>query len=169
MQTNRDAPHPIRSLEPRPLLQPGAEYLVSFVMDATEIRWYSLKRNLDIDTHETVDLQAALEIVERYWDQCGALFPSPEEGLAATLFGFNRGSSASIEFCIKDPTFILCTLRLVDPEASWLRNFLHGPLRHDMELRSREELLYYVEIFFNTSPCELKRHMEEANPSHPQP
>jgi hypothetical protein len=52
--------------------------------------WYSTNRDLSAEARGVVDVEAAIGIVGRYFDDLRSHYDSGEEALAATMFGLSR-------------------------------------------------------------------------------
>ena len=129
-------------------------------MNNSDIRWYSINTKLAVEEHEPIELDEALKIVDRYLARGSEKFKGAEEAIAATMFGFSRSKSESIEICINGPAQISYKFEMSDPKASWFRKMFQGVFQHEEELDSREELIQKVEGFFTTPAEEIKRQLE---------
>jgi len=115
---------------------------------------------LAVEEHEPIDLDEALNLVDRYLARGAEKYESGEQAISETLFGFSRSRYEFIEICVNGPGDISYRLELSDPNASWFSRMLKGIFQHEEELHSREELFQKVEEFFTTPVQEIKRRLE---------
>ena len=115
---------------------------------------------LAVEEHDPIGLDEALKIVDRYLARGSEKFQSAEEAIAATMFGFSRSKSDSIQICVNGPAQISYKFEVADTAASWFSKLLKGVFRREVELHSREELVQKVEEFFTTPVLEIKRQLE---------
>jgi hypothetical protein len=124
------------------------------------IRWYSMNRNQTVDEHESVGLDEALRIVDRYLARAGDQFKSAEEAISETMFGFCRSNSEFIEICMNGPAQIWYKFEVPNSNASWFRKLFKGAFQHEEKLHSREELVQKVAEFFTTPTQEIMQRLQ---------
>ena len=120
-----------------------------------------MNRDLKPEEHESIDLNQALQLIDRYLARAGEKFDTGEEALAATMFGFSRSPSEFIEICVNGPTQISYKFEVSRPEEPWYRKLFSGVFRYEQELHSREELIEKIREFFTTPSPEIKRRLEK--------
>jgi len=129
-------------------------------MNDSGVNWYSINLKTKVEQHETISLDEAIKIVDRYWAHGSETFKSVEEGIAACIFGFSRSKSEFIEFGILGPAQASYKFEVSDPGASWFRKMFGGCFQYNEELHSREEMVQKVEEFFTTPIEEIKRRLQ---------
>lgn len=118
--------------------------------------WYSTNRDLSAEDRGVVDVEAAIGIVRRYFDDLRSHYGSGEEALAATMFGFSRSESDFIELCIHTPTHV--ALRVEPPPSSSAGLFkrLFRAKTGEIKLSSRAETEQRVREYFQETPANFR-------------
>lgn len=111
-----------------------------------KIAWYSISPDLEVESHEPVSYDRAVEIIDDYLARWVEAFKGGEEAVAATAFGFSWSESEFIEICVNGPAEFAFSSE--SPEETWLGKLLRGIAHRDEVLHSREELLEKVSAFF---------------------
>lgn len=111
-----------------------------------KIAWYSISQDLEVETHEPVSYDRAVEIIDGYLARGMEAYKGGEEAIAATAFGFSCSESEFIEICVNGPSEFAFSAE--SPEETWLGKLLRGIAHRDEVLHSREELLARVNDFF---------------------
>ena len=129
----------------------------------SSIGWYSTKRDLSPEDHGAVDVEAAVDIVRRYFGNLKMLYESGEEALAATMFGFSRSESDFIELCVHTTTHV--DLRVEPPVRSSGGVFrrLLRPKAGDIKLGSQGETEQCVREYFQETPENFRLRLAARN------
>ena len=114
------------------------------------VSWYTTALDLSIRERGTIELPAALRIVDEYFDRLKPSYASGEEALSETTFGFSRAEDDFIEICLHGPTQISLNAEL--PASGGFIARLRGPSRKQLSLNSREALKRHVSGYFTLSP-----------------
>jgi hypothetical protein len=107
------------------------------------LSWYSINTKLETQSHTLPDAASAVGVAQKYYACARAQWPSAEECVAGTMFGFKNGSGASIEFCIIDAGKISCRFEGPDRRKSartWLGRLRASGRRYRRTLRSCAEM-----------------------------
>ena len=134
-------------------------------MKAADINWYSLNLGQKVVEHESVDLDRAIGIADEYLARGSEKFKSDKEAFAATMFGFSKSKSDFVEICVNGPKEISYKFEYSDPDASWLQRLRNGTFRHELELRSRNELIQKITEFYTHSSQQTVRRLKVV-PTH---
>lgn len=112
--------------------------------------WCSMNQRLVTEEHAPVNLQEALQIADRYWEPAVENFPTREQALSATIFGFGWKNNF-MEICIKGPTQISCTLETL---KTWPWK---GTLEQEEQLHDRDTMRQRIQELYTCPPEELRR------------
>ena len=121
------------------------------------MRWYSTARDLSTRERGPIELPAALEVVDGYFDRLKARYPSGEEAVAETTFGFCRSDADFIEICVNAPNAI--TLRVELPPGKGLLARLRGAMHTELTLDSSESLKRCVAAYFTLGGDEFSAYL----------
>ena len=130
---------------------------------ASGIAWYSTNRDLSTEDRGAVDVEAAMDIVRRYFGNLKTHYDSGEEALAATMFGFSRSESDYIELCIHTTTHV--ALRVEPPPRSSggvFRRLLRAKAG-DIKLGSQGETEQCVREYFQETPESFRLRLAAAH------
>ena len=114
------------------------------------IRWYALNADLQTVEHESLDLDGAYAIIDRYFARLQSHYKTGEEALAETMFGFVRTDESYMQICLHSPDAIDVEYDFSLVKNPLLRLFA-GRRQRDERLTSREELRGRTRLFFSHS------------------
>jgi hypothetical protein len=118
--------------------------------------WYSIDQNLTTQEHVQVSLEEALAIVRRYFADVQPSYPSGEEALARTMFGFSRSNNEFVEIGVNGPTEASVKVELPLQGVSWFRRLLGGGVFQHEETVSSQGVEERVRQFFTLSTDDLR-------------
>ncbi|WP_395748249.1 hypothetical protein [Prosthecobacter sp.] len=122
----------------------------------SHLPWYSMNGDLSTQEHERVACAEAMQIAEGYWSRAEERHESEREAMAANTFGFGW-EGQFIEFNIKAPDRISCTVATMRPYVPWfLRRWMGKKIREE-ELPGRDMMMAKIEKFFRSVAAERRR------------
>jgi len=121
----------------------------------TAIIWYSIDRTLKVESHEPVDLNGAVKIIDQYLSNYKLKYDSGEDALAASMFGFSRGDNDFIEICINGLNLISVEIELPSVKSNSILNIFKNNYKYIETLDSTYELQKRTHQYFTLSPKEL--------------
>jgi len=130
-------------------------------MSRSYVRWYSMNEKEEIKEHDRLNLEEALEIVDRYLARAAGKRKPDDDGDDGNLFGFFRDKTDFIEIVAFKPNQISYRFEMLDTEASWFRKLFTKVFQFEEMLDSRKALVKKVEEFFTTSVEEIKRRLKK--------
>ncbi len=121
------------------------------------MHYYGIDRAYKTVEYGEVTLERALEIIDDRFSKFKPKYPTMEEAIAETMFGFYRTKDTFIEICINAPDKI--SFKFEYPLSKKVLIF-QNVYRREANLTTKEELIERVEHFFGSSNEEYKKYLE---------
>jgi hypothetical protein len=111
------------------------------------MEWYSIDRNVSVVDRGTVTKQDAVRIIDDYFARLRPHYYYGEDGLAETMFGFQKSKDEFIEICIS-PEEISFKYEISFPRKILFLSF-PKVIQVEKTLHSKEELKVAVFSFYD--------------------
>lgn len=119
--------------------------------------WYTFDKDLQIQERGTVSLERAFEIFDGVLSHLRPAYPSGEEALAETTFGFSRGDNF-VELCVHTTEHVSCRIELPGRSA-FERLWFARRFEWALDLQP-DDVRKLLADFFKLSPENLRRALE---------
>ena len=126
----------------------------------TAFTWYAMGPDLKTQEQGSIELAAALAVIDAYFARQKPSYESGEDALSETMFGFARAPDDFIEICLHTASEISFTSQLPPSPAGGFFAKLKGGFRRERTLDSRDALRRQVTAYFTMTPEAFKAEVD---------
>jgi hypothetical protein len=123
------------------------------------IGWYSMNRALKVVDHPPVSMEQALFVMDEYFRKLQPKYEWGEDGIAASMFGFQKSTHEFIEITINAPDNILLKHEVTTPQKIWFLTF-NRVSSTEKTLSSADETKQWVALFFTRDTADFRASLD---------